>query len=380
MVSGAPQPPLQQVVGQPEEPFYMQTNLFPMNYHLYAPQAPPHIDLNKKANERTVADIFIPDRLREYIQRKNEESLKSIPNTQAGLPFHVNQYHSLFPIDQNFDRSVKSFGFVSTVYKCMSNDDGRLYTMRRIEGVPIISTKVFKNVKRWQQLDCANIVSLREVFTTRSFGDNSLILIYDYYPMSLTLMESHFIKIGNNSLELITEELLWNYLVQLTNAIVTIHSHNLTVSAFDPSKIIVTNKGRIRLSACGVYDIIRSATSAKDSPEPDLKEQQQHDIKELGSLILNFARSTAIINESQDSEPQKILEQLKFSEEFKHCVSYLFEKDARLARLQELIAPQLLRISNGLQDSSDYMESWLSREVENARLVRDRRTLSGEVV
>ncbi|ODV84211.1 hypothetical protein CANARDRAFT_201568 [[Candida] arabinofermentans NRRL YB-2248] len=352
-----------------DEPFYQQTNLYPINYHLYAPQTPPHIQINKKPNERTVNDLFVPANLREMIQAKNEESLKSIPITQSGLPLHVNQYHSLYPIDQNYERSTKAFGYVSSIYKTMSNTDGKLYAMRRLEGVPITSEQCFKLVSKWKNLDCANVVRLVDAFTTRAFGDSSLILIYDYYPMSFNLMETHFFKIGNKDPELITEDLLWNYIVQLANATHETHKMNLTVGKFDPTKIIITNKGRIRLASCGLLDIVKAATSNEKESVDSLEHLKAKDIKELANLLIDLSRST-IFTRQRIADPNDVIKELKFSEKFKTALSYLLQEDAKLEDFLSLIAPQVMKIMNGLQNSTDFMEGCLSKEVENDRLVR----------
>jgi len=41
-------------------------------------------------------------------------------------------------------------------------------------------------------------ISLKQVFTTKSFGDHSMVFIYDFYPGAETLMSKHF----NNSAQL----------------------------------------------------------------------------------------------------------------------------------------------------------------------------------
>ncbi|KAH3665585.1 hypothetical protein OGAPHI_003772 [Ogataea philodendri] len=349
------------------EPFFQQTNPFPINYHLYAGQPPPHIHHHLKPHEKTVSDLFIPNNLREEIQRKNEESLRSISVAQSGLPIHVNQYHSLCPIDQKFETSAKSFGYVSSVYKAMSNLDGKLYTMRRLENVPITSEACFRSVSKWKSLNCANVVKLYEVMTTRAFDDNSLVLVYDYYPMSLNLLEAHFFKIGEKDPELITEPLLWSYLIQLTNALSEVHKAGLAVRIFDPTKIIVTNKGRIRLSACGVYDILEAAT--KESPKDTLEDLQKGDLQGMGMLLLDLAKSL-VFSKVQNLGVTETIPKLTVSDKFKDVLRKLTTQDISVAQLQQIIAPEILLFTNGLQDSADYMEACLSREVENARLVR----------
>lgn len=372
--------------------FYQNTNLYPVNFLLYAPPPPPHIELNKNANERTVDDLFIDNKLREYLQLKNEESLKSISNNELDLPLHVGQYHSLYPIDHNFDYNTKSFGYTSIVYKCMSNEDGKLYTMRRLKNVPITSPSVLKSIKKWKKVDCANCVKIYDVFTTRAFNDNSLILIYDYYPMSLTLMENHFMSFPGKNPDLITEDSLWNYTIQLLNAITEINKLNLSIGMLNPSKIIITNKGRIRLSSLGIDDILNdvklmkpsesnstqaTATSSSDKgsnintqlKEADESGNKDSDLLSLGKLILFLAKSTTYMKTPTES-PLEIISQLKFTNVFKKMLAYLFTEDATIERFQELVAPMILKLTNGLQNSCDHMESNLMTELENARLVR----------
>jgi PAB-dependent poly(A)-specific ribonuclease subunit 3 len=356
-----------------EELFYQNTNLYPVNFLLYAPPPPPHIELNKQPNERTVDDLFIDRKLREYLQQKNEESLKSISNNELDLPSHVGIYHSLYPIDHNFEYSTKSFGYTSIVYKCMSNEDGKLYTMRRLQNVPISSPSVLKSIKKWKKVECANIAKVYDVFTTRAFNDNSLILIYDYYPMSMTLLENHFMSFPGKNPELITEDCLWNYTIQLLNAIAEVNKANLSIGSLDSSKIIITNKGRIRLSALGIKDVLQdvkrklASENSLDNPSKN-ESDNESDLLHLGKLLLFLAKSTTFITNTED--PAEIIMQLKFTQAFKNMLLYLFDKDATIEKFQELVAPMILKITNGLQNSCDNMESTLMTELENARLIR----------
>lgn len=308
------------------------------------------------------------------MQLKNEESLKSISNNELDLPSHVGKYHSLYPIDHKFDYNTKSFGYASIVYKCMSNEDGRLYTMRRLQNVPISSSSVLKSVKKWNKVNCANSVKIYEVFTTRAFNDNSLILIYDYYPMSVNLLENHFMSLPGKHPELITEDCLWNYTIQLLNAITEVNKLGLTIGPLDPSKIIISNKGRIRLSAVGIKDILKDVKKANEKVNENERvdgenRQECSDLLNLGNLVLFLAKSTTYLQNTTE-DPTEIIMQLKFTNVFKKMLLYLFSEQATIERFQELVAPMILKLTNGLQNSCDNMESTLMSELENARLVR----------
>lgn len=49
----------------------------------------------------------------------------------------------------------------------------------------------------WKKFSHPNCVALREVFTTKAFGDNSLILVYDYHVGSQTLLSKYFTPTTN---------------------------------------------------------------------------------------------------------------------------------------------------------------------------------------
>lgn len=49
----------------------------------------------------------------------------------------------------------------------------------------------------WKKFSHPNCVSLREVFTTKAFGDNSLILVYDLHAGSQTLLSKYFTPMIN---------------------------------------------------------------------------------------------------------------------------------------------------------------------------------------
>ncbi|GMM27616.1 Pan3 protein [Martiniozyma asiatica (nom. inval.)] len=352
---------------QQEEIFYQNTNMYPANFHLYGPPPPPHIELNKKLNERVVDDLFIDRDYRNKLQKRNEESLKSVSNNQLDLPIHVNQYHSLYPIDRQ-NLSGNSYGYQSMVYKCMSNNDGLLYCLRRLKNVPITSSSSLEKVKCWKKLDCANIIKLHEVFTTRAFGDNSLILIYDYYPLSFSLLEYHF----GHKPELITEECLWNYTIQMVNAITEANNLELKFGHFLWSKILVTTTGRIRVADIGLSDIlneVKKSNADLDDHSDFNKNTDKSDLENLGELIISLARVTLpTLPEGEDNN--SLIDQLNYSQKFKDMLAYILAKDATIERLTEIIAPQILKLSNGMQNKCDYSENLLMKELENARLVR----------
>lgn len=106
----------------------------------------------------------------------------------------------------------------------------------------------------WKKFQHSNCVTLREVFTTKSFGDNSLILVYDFHPGSQTLLSKYFTPTTNgyggpttagpfsgdarpfshkSNLQrsangpMLQESEIWNIIIQLTCGLRAIHQANL---------------------------------------------------------------------------------------------------------------------------------------------------------
>ena len=106
------------------------------------------------------------------------------------------------------------------------------------------------------------MITVLDAFTTRAFGDSSLIFVQDYFPQSKTLVEAHLSPSTTHGSRFqaktpIAENVLWGYISQIANALQAIHSINLAARRNDPSKIILTHKNRIRLSACSILDVVQ---------------------------------------------------------------------------------------------------------------------------
>lgn len=228
--------------------------------------------------------------------------------------------------------------------------------------------------KNWKRIDNASVVSVIDAFTTRAFGDSSLIFVYNYYPMSKTLVEAHFSstnrygnRIANN---IVAEQVLWGYVVQIANAVKSIHAANLAVRCMDPSKVLVTDKNRIRLNACSILDVIQYENGR---PISDL---QQDDFVLFGRLILAIATNN--LNLASGTAPLKgSLERLKqtYSPEFRDTVEWLLTPAVAPATkdLNEFIrgiSGQIMTSYDNALHSEDTTISTLSQELENGRLFR----------
>ncbi|KAK9448200.1 uncharacterized protein V1518DRAFT_419963 [Limtongia smithiae] len=374
--------------GHPGQDMYYQqqqaAHFQPLQYHLYAP-LPPH-KINLLPYQRTVQNFFLGDDLREDLQKKVEATLQVLPN--SALPESLDVYYSLVPLDTNAERSSRIFAYPSWVYKAFSKTDGHTYALRRIEGYKLADEKTIAAVQQWRRLSNSGFVNLFEAFTTRAFGDNSIIFVYDYHPLSSTLYDAHFGPNARNSAVRsggpgqmpapVSEQVLWSYIVQLSSALKTIHNANLAARVLDPTKVILTSQMRVRLSAIGILDVL--------SPASSIEKAQEEDLFNLGRLIL------AIITSNQalcgPNVPMSMLASSLeiagrfYSTALKNALAYLISSARNYStdidggskkRIDEFIQMTSSLYQQNLNSALHYqdnLESELAKELENGRLVR----------
>ncbi|CAB4385204.1 unnamed protein product [Rhizophagus irregularis] len=344
----------------------------PLQYHLYTSPL-PHVS-NLHPHQKTIHAFFMLDHLREELQRKNESTLKTVNAKDFNLPEELHVYHSLYPLDQRQEKSIKIFGYPSWVYKSVCSVDGRVYCLRRIEGFRLTNEIAMSTIENWRRIRHANIVSIREAFTTKAFGDHSLVFVYDYHPLSQTLFDKHF---SSSSLQannlpqsggtgvVVPETVLWSYITQLASAIKTIHSSGLAARMIEPTKILSTNKNRIRINCCGIMDML-TFDGGKN-----IHHFQQEDLIHFGQLIISLACNSL----SSVLNLPKSIDYISrhYSPDFKNVILYLLNKPTPTKSVDKLIAmigPRILHEINSVHHYNDFLESELSQELENGRLVR----------
>ncbi|KAI8644265.1 hypothetical protein BD408DRAFT_441906 [Parasitella parasitica] len=378
----------------PQDPFYYMSNQFPQpaqpQYHQYVP-ALPHV-ANLSNHQRLVQSFYIPDNLREQLLKRNDTAIAATSgnvvkkrNTihqnvnlgaakDTGLPEEVHVYHSLHRIEE---KPGKVLGHSSWMYKAVCRTNGKPYTMVRIEGFRLVNEQAMSIVKQWRKIRHANIVSIREAFTTRAFGDSSLVFVYDYHPCSITLFEAYFSPqaqallharfqaAGINGMP-VPETTLWSFITQIASALKTIHSAGLSARTIEPNKIIMTSKNRLRINCAGLVDVLQFDNTA------DQKRvlYQQEDLFSFGKLIISLACNTPAPGTSMQSF--EFMSRF-YSPDLKNVAYYLLGKPSMSKSIDEvfvLIGPRLLHELNSSQYYTDTLETSLSNELENSRLVK----------
>ncbi|CAO0790012.1 unnamed protein product [Mucor circinelloides] len=347
----------------------------PLQHHLYS--APlPHVS-NLSPHQRTIQSFFIPDNLREQLTQRNEAQLMTTPARDLGLPMEVHVYHSLYPLDTHGEKSSSFYGHPSSVYKATCSVDGRTYALVRIEGFRLVNELAMQVVEAWRRIRHCNIVSIREAFTTRAFGDSSLIFAYDYHPCSTTIYSTYFTAQGqaalynsqhqqsNGNPRLVPETTIWSYISQIASALKAVHGSGLAARVIDPKKILITGKNRIRLSGASILDVLQYDGVL------NVARQQQEDLLSFGKLIIALACNS--LQSFTDIAQSFEYIARYYSPDLKNLILYLLSKPLPTKNIDEIIVmigPRILHEINCSQFYNDELESELSRELENGRLVR----------
>lgn len=348
---------------------------YPLNYHLYASIGPRRDNL--MAYQRSTSDFFIPDNLREDLQRKAEATLQTFANTT--LPQNVEYFHSLVALDTSNQKGPSLFGYPSWVYKATSSRDGHNYALRRVEGFRLTNEAAIRTVQNWKRISNASLVQVHDAFTGRWFNDSSLIIVTDYHPLSQTLADKYF-SVGrhpNSSRpQVIPENDLWAYLVQIASALKSIHEGGLAAQTVSSSKILITSKNRLRLNGCCVLDIVQY-----DQRQP-VNELQRADLGDLGRLMLSLATR----NQAAYHNIQKALDAVSrsYTERLRACIAWLLtpppppqdgaeqsqQSEYNITVLLTNIADKVVAAFDSTLHLEDDLTTNLMRELENGRLVR----------
>ncbi|XP_059155645.1 PAN2-PAN3 deadenylation complex subunit PAN3-like isoform X2 [Physella acuta] len=361
------------------------------------PGIPSHVVHLKM--KTAVPQYFAPDELKMDILNRHVLTMTQVdPNSPnaADLPTEVDKYQNLCPLER-FGAPKPSLGNLpSTTYKAVCTKDGLYYCLRRIHGFRLPNTKVNSIMESWKKLYHPNVVTLKEVFTTKNFNDNSIVFVYDYHPGAETLMSQHFsshphingfshhhhhhhhhfARDGKNSSNprsmnnnLLPESLIWTYIVQLSSALRAIHAANLAARSLDPSRIIVTGKARIRINCIGILDII----TPESSNPTNINAYKQDDMTALGRIILALACNNLMCYQRDNIQSAIELVQRNYSPDLKNLICYLLQNPTRVRNVNDVMPMIGARFFTQLDTAmlrSDIMEHELAKEIENGRLFR----------
>uniref|UniRef100_A0ABI7YBQ7 PAN2-PAN3 deadenylation complex subunit PAN3 n=1 Tax=Felis catus TaxID=9685 RepID=A0ABI7YBQ7_FELCA len=331
--------------------FYTDTTPAPLtgmvfpNYHIYPPTAPHVAYMQPKAN---APSFFMADELRQELINRHLITMAQIDQADMpAVPTEVDSYHSLFPLEPlpppNRIQKSSNFGYITSCYKAVNSKDDLPYCLRRIHGFRLVNTKCMVLVDMWKKIQHSNIVTLREVFTTKAFAEPSLVFAYDFHAGGETMMSRHFNdpnadayftkrKWGQHDgplprqhAGLLPESLIWAYIVQLSSALRTIHTAGLACRVMDPTKILITGKTRLRVNCVGVFDVLTFDNSQNNNPLALMAQYQQADLISLGKVVLALACNSLAGIQRENLQKAMELVTINYSSDLKNLI--LFQKD-----------------------------------------------------
>ncbi|KZT23030.1 hypothetical protein NEOLEDRAFT_1137148 [Neolentinus lepideus HHB14362 ss-1] len=343
------------------QPTYVQQ---PLNYHLYTRPLPSLFTRN----------YFIPDDVREELQRRSE-IIRTAPMPGLNLPEDLQGYHSIVPLEPLVGEKRKFGNWSTVVYRAINEKDGVPYALRRMESYRIPHVTAFAAIEAWNKIRHPNIVSVKEAFTTRAFNDNSLVVVYDYYANAQTLYDAYvkpkapsFVngRLQQQS-QLLPEHTLWSFIVQIASAIKAVHERGMAVRAVDPTKILVTDKNRVRLGSCGILDAL-----TWEAPV-DVAIFQMEDLARFGAIIVTLCCQN--VAASHTNNLAKALDTLgrTYSNDVKKIIVWLYGKPGphkTIENFLDVIGSRVVAEMDEMQTSVDRLQAELMNELENARLVR----------
>ncbi|KAH7311168.1 hypothetical protein B0J17DRAFT_687744 [Rhizoctonia solani] len=186
------------------------------------------------------------------------------------------------------------------------------------------------------------------------------------------------------------ERMLWTYLLQLANAVRVVHGRGMAFRGLDAKRVLVTGVGRVRINTVGLIDIM--TYDGQSTPEVYLQE----DLISLGSLLLQLVCGTSNLSQFSSQPPatqsparrhannnannpvnQQNLASAqaltRFSPLLRQAVVWLVTPAVgkTIEHLFKEISPAIIGAEmDAMLDQTDMLESELSRELENGRLVR----------
>ncbi len=201
------------------------------------------------------------------------------------------------------------------------------------------------------------------MFTSaEGFGESSLIIVSDYHPESLTLQQLHVAKYGfgtpRRSNLVVPENLLWKYIVQISNALRVIHTQGLCARLISADKMLVTDEDRIRFNGCAIGDVLNTTNQT-------LVDLQRLDLSNFGNLIISLGTPLA---KNKNAEQFERL----YSQNLVDSVNWLLQAgdERTITNFLVKVGPATMDCFTTAENDNDVLQGYLGRELENGRIAR----------
>jgi len=308
--------------------------------------------------------FFMPETLRAELAANREACLyagdPNDPRLNETLGLQIRQYHSLLPLDdpQRGKRS-RALGVQTSLFRAISETDGEVYTIRRLEAPPLPSDIISRTVRAWAQMSHPNIIRLADVFTTPDEGQPLTYVVQPFYPNALTL-EQAFLQQRMP----LSEEGLWPIALQMVATVHAAHLAGLAVRALDLSHVLLTGKDAIRLSSCGILDLTFPQSAR------NILLLQAEDLLSLAHILVNLACNSHSAASQQSLQKSLSYVQATFSHELSQLIMLLLSSQATIHDAVAFTSGRMMTRMSQMQAYADGLLAELSKECENGRLLR----------
>ncbi|XP_029177035.1 PAN2-PAN3 deadenylation complex subunit PAN3 [Nylanderia fulva] len=377
--------------GTPSHLQPVKTTKQPSSNNSSAPSTPPPL---------IAPSYFVSESLRLDILQKHALTLVQPDVIRfPDLPSEVDSYHELCPLEPMHKPASTVLGYQTSTYKATNIKTGTRYCLRRVHDFRLsTNTKCMVLVDMWKRLSHTNLVQLKEVFTTKAFGDHSMVFVYDYHPASETLLNKHFASTELNGYtdpfssdpnaprpyshtkntilrqqhsSMLAESVIWSYIIQLTAAFRVIHAAGLAYRCLDPTKVLLTSRTRLRLSCVAIPDVV-TLDGNTTNPLTLIPHYQQEDLVALGKLVLALAcRSLIAVHRDNMSASIELITR-SYSTDLRNLILYLLSSQPRksVTDLMPMIGARFYTQLDAAQLRLDVIENEVAKEIENGRLFK----------
>ncbi len=323
---------------------------------------------------------FLPEHVYEFFSRQTALTVAALPPGHLRHREVPAEFISVLPLDKQLvleDLGVVApqppasgtFGYVSSLFKVVSSEDGLPYALRRVESVRAPPAVLASVRESWARAVHPSIIPLRRVFAAapaRGGGPAppTLFFAHDFFPGARSLREL-YTEPGARGAPPPTEATLWSYTCQLVSALRTVHELGLTFRGVRAEHVLVTGRNRVRFAGAGVLDVLEH----DHAPQPHSASTRQ-DVISLGKLLLQLAVRSPTAHTAANLKASLDAVSAAYSTSFSFVLMVMITQAVSAGELCKMLWPQMVAELNGALEHGDVMESLLAREAENGRLLR----------
>ncbi|CAF3746135.1 unnamed protein product [Rotaria magnacalcarata] len=342
-------------------------------------------DMSSVRQARPDYAYFMADELRAELFRRNQMlTVCANLDVAAAMPERVGDYYNLMPLDSsqaNVPHKSRTFRYQTLSYKATHMRTNATCYLKRIMGCKLPTVRLYEVVEAWKKIIHANIAQLREVFLTKDFNDDqpSMVFVYDFIPCSETLQKRHFSANnsllkgwsnpynisgedrpfsagkGTNQTGLLAETLIWEYVVQISSLIRTLHAALLSCRCLHLSRILVDGD---------------SKTGRAKS-----RHRIQNDLQDFGRLILMLACNSIVGAQKEHLQTSLEIVQRSYSHDLKNLILHFLLpsntlKPKNINDCMPMIGARFYAYIDNLHVRGDILENELAKELDCGRLFR----------